>query len=436
MTFCHSSPPIIADITALAFTGKGIARLDNKICFVDDVFPGDRVRIVVTRDKGNFFEGRLCEIIEPSRHRVVPQCPHAAICGGCRWMGLHYDQQLVWKKRFIEDSLQRIGRMDRCLGELSVLPSARTLGYRNRIQLKCEIPSKGEFRIGYYAPGTHDLVPIGSCAIADAMIRRYLEELPRQALRAFSAMRFSLEIAVVMAEAAKSRALMVTIYDETRRDDKLGAVLGAQPFVVWCGYGRDAAKAPFFATASDISPRLFTRPLLFQQVNEEQNQNLKDRLHSWVAEVSPEHILDLCCGNGNLSLALAMEGQSVTGIESHSGAVACARHALAFNQIAAAEYLSGDAFSFLARCLKEGRRYDLCILDPPRAGLGNEMQLMLQIAPSNIIYVSCNPSTLARDISRISPWYEVVRVEGFDFFPHSYHVETMVLLVKKAPPAL
>ena len=260
------------------------------------------------------------------------------------------------------------------------------------------------------------------------MISRYVAGLPRERLGSLPALRFTLQIALARHSADDRQGLTVAILDASRRRDELITILGDHPDVLWCGYGGDRGIEPLKAATAPGARQLFAVPGMFQQVNEAQNQRLKVRMRALADACQARRILDLCCGNANLSLDLAGEGREIIGVESNAAAVSCARQAAAFHRLSSVQYLSLDAGPFLARCLKERHFFDLCILDPPRAGLHHETRQILELAPRHILYVSCNPSTLARDLALFGSRYEIASLEGFDFFPHTYHVETLAHL--------
>jgi 23S rRNA (uracil1939-C5)-methyltransferase len=424
-----STPTVIqAEVTALAFTGKGIARHNGKVCFISGALPGDLVEAVVTQDKKNYSEAQTRAILRPSAQRTAGQCRFLASCGGCDWQQLSYAEQLSWKKSFITDSLRRIGKIS-ALPDFEVHGSPQLYHYRNRIQLKCKTGGSPELTVGYYENATNRLVPVTSCEIADPSINRFLQQLLACDFTPVAAMNFSLEIKKVLSQTEDGGEVIVTIFKNEKKDTRLKKIISALAGVAFCGYESEIDESAVFADEIYRGITLFTGPLMFNQVNSLQNANMKDHLVALMDAVNPSSILDLCCGNGNLSVHLAGQGRKVTGIELNPKTVRCAQLSVQKHQLTDTHYLSMSADAFLKKT--RGEKFDLVIVDPPRAGLHGEITFLAHQRPKHIAYVSCNPTTLARDLSVLADeGYQIDHLTGFDFFPHTYHVETVVTLVR------
>ncbi len=420
------------EISAVAYGGAGIARYEGKVYFVADAVPGDRVEIEVLRDHERYAEARIQRMIAPSHLRGPSPCAFSEACGGCQWLQIAYPQQLEWKAQFVASALQRIGGLGDW-SELQVHPSPGYLNYRNRIHIKGRITDSGSLVVGYFARGSRDFVPVNVCQIADTAINRCLLEVVGKVYPGIPAQPFKMEVQVLRRDMTDPGKLLLTIFPEfPHRRPELAPLLtgiSERPDVAWCGFVQDAPQSPKFVYDTWGGIDFFTQPGLFQQVNLAHNRHLRELVMQRATEVRPSRILDVYCGSGNLSLPLARLASYVEGIEMSAGAIHCARHAAAANGFKNTTFLIGDAVNHLWKCAKAGETFDLVVVDPPREGLFKGVNPLLVMQPQHVIYVSCDPTTLARDLGRlVRKGYALVDLQGFDFFPNTYHVETVAYL--------
>lgn len=416
----------------MAFGGSGIARHDGKVYFVPDTVEGDVVRARVTEEKARYCQTEVVDLIAPSALRSTPRCRFMNECGGCQWMGITYEKQLEWKGQFIQSALKRIGKVPDDL-RIDVRPSPSLLNYRNRVLIRVHIGSTGDLICGYFMRGSRTLVAIDRCEIACEPVNRIISELHRLDLTGITDIKLRLEIQELPHE---SGDVAMTVYpgDGSREmtKDFVGR-LQTLAGVAWAGLVFDLPQAPVLDFDAQLERSFVTIPGQFQQVNVAHNQNLRAYIKQLVDERRPRRIFDVFCGSGNLSLALAEDGRYIEGVEANKVAIACARKNSNRNQLGNTLYIAGDAEKHMWKVSKSGEQFDLVILDPPRQGFYKGMVPLKNMSPAHIIYVSCDPTTLARDIGYLcrNDDYVITSVTGFDFFPNTYHVETVAVLERR-----
>jgi len=428
-------------IEKLSYGGAGFGRLDGKACFVPYTAPGDRARIRIVKEKRSFIEGELLELLDAAALRVNAPCPIFGRCGGCDWQFLPYAEQLAQKGAIFSETLQRIGRVP-AQAILPVLASQNEYGYRSRIQLKVA-HLKDRVLIGFFQAGSHRVVDAScGCHIADPLLNRVagqfralIARLPKA--RAISQIDLSLgadgeSIAVLHVEPAAAGALREAL--AARRDQlcALGGLFlrsGAKARLDKV-FGIEALTYRVPAEFLPGTPELVLRFGRggFSQVNYPQNLALIAAVHRFARLTGRERVLDLYCGNGNISLPLSRHAATVLGVEGYAPSIEDARANAAQNGIANAQFEVGDVAQVVASLAARGERFDLVVLDPPRSGAEAAGELA-RLAPARIVYVSCDPPTLARDLALLAErGYRVAASQPVDMFPQTYHLESVTLL--------
>lgn len=393
-------------VEGLAAGGAGVARHEGVVVFVPGAFPGDCVRVRVIERRRRYWRAEVVEILQASPHRREPPCSLARECGGCPWMGLREEAQREAKVRLVRDALRRIGGEDDGL-VASLVPAPSSLSYRTRVRLRAHGMS-----VGFRAARSDALVDVDSCPVASVRIREAMVHL-RRALRARMPLRWPLQIE--LAEQEDSLSLLVR--------GRGAGFLGRHVFPSNLGIRLECRDKP--------APRARRSFLPFGQANAEQNRRLVSLVEKQLDASPGMHLIEFYCGDGNMSLGMARQGVLVEGIEQNERAVEQAK----VRAPSSARYVSGDALPWLRRRLAEGGRADRVLLNPPRAGARALMPSLDGLHASRVVYVSCDPATLARDLKILtngSP-YVLESVTPLDMMPNTAHVEVVALLIRRPP---
>ncbi len=418
------------EIEKMVYGGRGMGRREGKIVFVPFTVPGDRVQVEVTKDKKNFSEAGLRVVEKPSPLRMEPFCRHFGECGGCHYQHISYPDQLNLKQEILKESLRLSGKEE---GDtfLPVIPSPRDRGYRIRAQFKGD-QDGGKQVFGFYSWGSHRLVEIAECPLLHPRVGEIFRALQRLSAKIYIR---GADIQVSPDEEAGVLGLDVrgsggpaaaeTLARETRFIK--GVVLKGNKVLSW-GESDLCYRWPGISGSPGLTVRAGDDS--FSQVNPFQNGNLMQKAVEWADLTGKEKILDLYCGSGNLSLPLAQRAMRVWGIDHNARAITDARKNAADNGLHNCRFIAASTKPGLEEVRKETDRVDLAVLDPPRAGARDLADLVL-LNPRKILYVSCEPPTLARDLALLrTRGYELIRLQGLDMFPHTYHIEVIAELAK------
>lgn len=404
------------DVTAMTFGPYAIARLDGQTIMVPSAVPGDRVEIRIASRRRDYSIATIERVIAPGPGRRLPPCPFLPRCGGCDWQQLEYPDQLRAKAELMVARLRRVVDLELDPFDL-IEPAPAEFGYRSRIRLK--VGSEG--RLGFHQLGTTELVEIDRCMVAAPEILlphefaksmgRNLEEIEivksgeREVITAFMRKPPS------AAEVECGRRLV-------RQDHAI------QGIVLRSGRVRETIGDPAVAITVEDGLEMRVDADLFSQVNRAQNRKLVATVMEMVAIEPGMELLDVFCGAGNLSLPAARRGAKVTGVDSDDLAIAMAAknaEALGLRQTKFIAARAVDAAHFLIRARY---RPQVAILDPPRIGAADLMDPIVKMMPHAVIYVSCDVSTLVRDLRILcSGGYRAKRICAFDFFPNTHHTE-------------
>lgn len=421
----------------MAFGGKGIARFDGLVYFVRDTVPGDEVLVRIDKKKKRYAEARVVQFLKKSSLRRESKCSYAKECGGCVWDEISYEDQIEWKKQFVESALQRIGKIeDEC--EISFEPSPMQHGYRNRIRLRGYIDRSGSMRLGYYKRDSRDMTQINRCAIAADGINLYLEEILNKKFSSKISDKFQIEIQELYPSSEEDVKVLVTVlYERGNNRENLRPLcdsINEMPRVSWCGFPYEAKKAPFFLYDEQNDVKFYTKPAQFQQVNRDGNRRLRTQIYDFVKEIGAKKILDLYCGSGNLSYFLQGEDSFIRGVENNPHSILAAKYGVGKNPLKGTyDYICDDVETYLKKIVanKDRENFDLIISDPPREGMGQAIGLLATLNPNYIVLVGCDPNHLARDFgAMVEKGYKPMKIELYDFFPNTFHVETVVFLVR------
>ena len=405
--------------------GKALGRLaDGRVFIVAGAVPGDRLQLEEVSESKGLVEARAFRVLEPSPLRVTPRCPVVAQCGGCDWMVLSAEQQRLGKLAVLTEALLRTGKID-VRGQPPTLFVGRCRdGYRSRVRLQVA----GE-RIGFYQRGSHELVEPSHCAVSSPLLNAALGELRTLARAGPGALEcFSwLEL---------RHGSEGTVSVQLQRNEK--------PLSDACRRWLQALRGKFIVVTSPEeaeSPEAWQRFQLtadtymlapaaaFTQVNWEVNQQLIERVVEGAVTRGVGTFLDAYAGAGNFALPLLARGLSGLAVESNRAAILAAREAARRQGLPSDGFVAADAASFAAELRQKGRAFELVLVDPPRAGVKNGLEDLASLATGWLSICSCNPVTLARDLrALIDLGFELDRIEAFDMFPQTHHVEALAWL--------
>lgn len=379
---------ITIKIDSLAYRGSGVGRVDNIVYFVPLAAPQELLEIEIVKQEKRFRIGRIIRIIEPSPYRIEPVCPYFGECGGCSWQHITYQRQLEEKRKILEDAITRIGKTAPEIDP--VAPSPNIYGYRNRTRLKFTADGK----IGYFAAESHKLIEIDSCPILSPEINSFLPRLKSEP------------------------ALKSPSPGETPSPGEVEIYLDPEGSVQ-CSFISSLRKASFS----------------FSQVNHRVNSLLKEKIYSLVTDFSlkdkPPVIMDLYCGDGNLSLNLSGIAGSISGWDLSEAVIRKARQTVRKLGLQNVVYKRSDVGRALAEIERSGRSAQILIADPPRRGLKGIIPAIISLEVPFIFYISCVPPILARDLGAlIKAGYMIKKVIPFDMFPQTFHLETLVVLAR------
>lgn len=476
--------PIIehVEITGVAAEGKALTRLavtdeglrvaqEGIVCFVPNCVPGDIVDLQVTKKKHSFMEARVIRIVEPSKVRCEARCKHFGVCGGCKWQILPYEEQLKYKQQQIVDNLTRIGKIE--LPEISpILGSKHIYEYRNKLEFTCankrwytpeefsRQPSEFSTQpgIGFHIPNAFDKVlDIEECHLMPEINNRI-----RNSVRAYAkehGLTFynehtheGLLRTLMLRNNHKGEMMLVVSFGERIEDWRLeieeflehlhqefpeiiallyvenlkfNDTIGDQEVKVW--FGQDYIMEEMEGLQFKVGPKSF------YQTNTEQAYELYKVARDFAQLTGDELVYDLYTGTGTIANFVSRQARQVIGIEYVPEAIEDAKVNSKINGIENTLFFAGDMKKVLNDAfVAQYGRPDVIITDPPRAGMDEDVvDVILHAAPKRIVYVSCNPATQARDLALLDKQYKVEKVQPVDMFPHTQHVENVVLLTAK-----
>lgn len=437
-------------VYALAYGGEGIAKHNGMVVFIPDALPGDTVRARLTQVKQKFARGDIVEIVKPSADRIAPFCPYAGRCGGCTWQHLAYPSQLEAKRAFVENTLLHLGHLKQ-VEVLPTLKAAPQTGYRHKIQIPFQASPEG-LRAGFYAKQTHDVVPVEECPIQPAAGNRIFravrelaaefgysgyDETTQTGLIRHLVIRLGLntkEALAVLVTSVRDLPRLEDFTAELRRrvPELVGVVQNVNPEKTNVILGREfrllAGRNHLYEVVKGLRYRISAES--FFQVNPYQLPALADAVLQAAALTGREVAVDLFCGVGALTLEMARHSRLTVGVESVRSSIEDARANTHLNNLTGVEFILADALAGVQQLRAKGFQPDVVVLDPPRKGC--DPKLLDQLAawkPKRIVYVSCNPVTLARDLARLLRGsYRIQTVQPVDLFPHTYHVESVASL--------
>ena len=431
-------------VDSLAYGGRGVARHGELVVFVARALPGDRVRARVTKYKRRYAEARAIELLEAGPGRVEAPCPHFGVCGGCAWQDLDYTRQLEHKQAQVVDALQRLGRLEG-YELLPIEPAVEQFGYRNKLEYSWSTGPDGP-SLGFHVAGRWDqLLPIDRCLIAGEPSNRVREAGERWAREA-GAQPYDQRSGegflrhLVTREGRRTGdllAVLVTAPGELPAAERLAELLGEAGatgvlHAVNDGVAEVTGGLPTVTLAGEptfreriLDVELELSAGAFMQTNTEMCDVLYGHALEYADLRRGDIVWDLYCGAGAIGLLAARHAGRLVGVEISRESVASARSNAVRNGVENAEFIEGDVSKELRRLLELADRPSVVFVDPPRAGLSPKaVRRVVELAPERLVYVSCNPTTLAPNAAQLAEGgYRLERVQPVDMFPHTHHIE-------------
>ncbi len=449
----------------LAFGGKGISKVDGFTVFVDQTAPGDVVLAKVVKKKKNFAEARVTEIISPSPLRIKAPCRYSGYCGGCKWQFLPYGTQLEYKRKHVTETLAHIAFL-KDIPIHPTLPSPRIFGYRNKMEFSCSdrrwlLPEEmglddidTGFALGLHVPGTfYKVLDIKSCLLPPEEANMIMEDV-RKFIKNSSAPVYGIRshkgfwrFLMLRQSVARNQWLIniITAYEDRKTLLPLAELLMQKyPRIVSVINNITSRKAGIAVGEYEIL--LLGEPFLIESIGPyefeisansffQTNTLAAEKLYETVANYArlsgSETVIDLYSGTGAIAICLAHQAREVIGLEIVDSAVSDAEKNCRINDVSNCRFVPGDIRNSLSQL---DVKPNVMIIDPPRDGMHKDVvRKVLEMVPERIVYVSCNPSTLARDLAMLKEVYKVCEVQTVDMFPHTFHIECVARLEKSAP---
>lgn len=440
---------MLAQCTDFTIEGTGVVKQDGKVIFVPGLVPGDTAEIEITADKKNYLLGKIKQLIEPSPERVSPRCKHFGVCGGCTLQHYAYAAQLRWKQNFVRQSLQRLAGLSE-LPLREIVPSDNPWEYRN----KSALPFGQNYRLGYFQSNSHKVIDLQECPIQPADFNKivhavrnfakknkvplYDEKTHKGILRhliirksdymqeillglVVNCQNFGLrpqlkQLVADLNQELNYKIVSVVANINCRKTNKI--LSDKQDIIMGSGFVTEKIGKYLFKVSLNT----------FLQVNTPQAEKAYTQIAAYCG-ADNARVLDMYCGVGTIALSVAEKAGKVLGIEEVPQAVKDAKRNAENNGVKNAQFLCGRAEEQSAEVLGQP---DIVIVDPPRKGLDTALLEKLKtILPPKIIYLSCNPASLARDLKLLKENYQIEEITPLDFFPQTTHVETLVCLLRR-----
>ena len=440
----------IVEVEKITNLGARIAKVDGFVVFMSDACPLDKVKIKITKVNKNYANAKIIQIIEESPYRIKPFCPLQKVCGACQLQFIDYDYQLKVKKQIVEETIKNIGNLDIVIQE--VVPSPEIKNYRHKIQYPIsETKNSKRILAGYYKPGTHEIVNIKYCPIQPEICDRIINFIREKAfdfgISGFNEKHHSgdLRHVVIRSSKATGKNLVVLVVNATKSFERLkdfakciyeefkeisGVCVNfnSKKTNVILGNKSECLCGKSFVEEKILDKTFKIGPNTFFQINPKSAENIFKYVKEHLVQTFDKPtVLDAYAGISSFGICISDVCKTVVTVEENSESTELARETAQNNRVKNIEIHNQDAAEFFK---KEKRQFDAIILDPPRKGCSREsLDNAVRLSKSEIIYVSCNPATLARDLKYLTEkGCTVESIQPFDMFCHTYHVENVAII--------
>jgi len=430
--------PITATITSLTHDGRGVTHVDGKAVFIDAALPGEEVDFLYTQIRRDFAEGRVVKVLKASEYRVDPECPHFEICGGCSFQHVDPERQIEIKQGLMLEQFKRIGKV--AVPELWEPLTGPHWGYRRKARMGVKyVAKKNRVLVGFREKRQSYLAEIDSCPVLHPSVGAKLVQIGEM-IAGLTIREKIPQIEVAIGDTECVLAVRV-LEAPTEKDKELMRAFGHKHGMAFYLQPKGPDTIVPLESESGVLPgyelpehniTFKFRPAMFTQVNYEINRQMINRVLAALALTVKDNVLDLYCGLGNFTLPMARYAGSVTGVEADLPLINHAKDNARLNGITNAEFYAADLSKDISGQAWVNRRFNKILLDPSRAGAAEVLPYLNKWQPEKIVYVSCNPSTLARDTGIMvnELGYKLLKAGVMDMFPQTAHVESMALFEK------
>lgn len=444
----HENDELIVTIEKFSNLGTGIAKVDGQVVFVENACPKDEVKIKITKVNKNYATAKVTEVITPSQYRTEPFCPMQKVCGACQMQFIDYDYQLKLKKQIVEDAMRTIGHIDTSVNDPIASPQIKN--YRHKIQYPVSQKKEGRIVAGYFKPQSHEIVNIKYCPIqpeiCDDIIEFIRENAPKFEITGFNEKKHTgdLRHIVIRSSADNGKCLVTLVVNATKSFERLDnfakAIYDAFENIVGVCINYNSKKTNVILgqnTECLYSQNFVEEKLLdktfkigadtFFQINPKSAENIFKYVKDEISKLDSPTVLDAYAGIATIGIVVSDVCEKVVSVEENKASIEKAKEVLLENGINNVELYAQDTTKYL-KSIK--RKFDITILDPPRKGCTTEaLDETLSHTKQKIIYVSCNPATLARDLKYlVEKGCTVESIQPFDMFCHTYHIENVAII--------
>ena len=423
----NAKTELTLEIDALAYGPYGIGRLEGKVIMVPNTAPGDTILASIVESKERYAIAKLDDLIQASSLRQNPPCRYVGECGGCSWQHLRYEAQLKAKQQSVEDALRRIGKLQDF--ELrSIIPSQQEYHYRRRIRLH----SDANKQLGFFRAFSHELVGIDSCLIADPKLNEVIEPLRRWIKDVSSPIEY---LEIVTGDEPNQTVVVGKLAAQFLRTDAPTCIRFIEQtpningLIIHNANWRKTWGQTIISVSLEPGLSLKLDADVFTQVNSDENRQILSELLAAGEFKDEDRILELYAGAGNFTLPVAKRVREVTAVEGSRLAVDSGKRSAQVNNLKNIQWIASAVPPALQRFHKRSERFSKIILDPPRTGAKGIDSDLASLGAERIFYISCNPTTLARDLAALAKQgYKLSSVQPIDLFPHTFHVEALAVL--------
>jgi len=429
MTQTNAKTEITLDIDRLAYGAYGIGRHEGKAVMVPHTAPGDTVSARIIESKERYSIGELTRLIHPSRFRQIPPCPYVGHCGGCSWQHLRYDAQLKAKQQNVEDALRRIGKLDG-FEMRPIMPSPDEWHYRRRVRLQAD----GQKNLGFYGAGSYHLIEIDDCLIAAEPLNELIAPLRRWIANLSTAVA---QVEIINGDKADELVVVLQATDILSASDEDACENFLAPenhlagLIVHSREGRRiwGRSSITVMLQNDLSLELDAD--VFTQVNGGSNRHMIESLLTLGNFHEHDGVLELYAGAGNFTLPIARRVKDIVAVEGTHAAITNAKLNAQRYNLENISWHCAAVPQAVAQLKRQRKKFSKIVLDPPRTGAKGIETDLAALSAATICYISCNPTTMARDLAALTKHgYKLRTVQAADFFPHTFHVESLAIMTR------